>query len=45
MDASYDCEMNLSINFELTSFKNVVVHDDWIEAMRGEYYALIKNGT
>eukprot|EP00253_Pinus_taeda_P016505 PITA_16505 len=36
MDVSYDCELNLSTDFEPTSFK---------EAMQKEYDALIKNGT
>eukprot|EP00253_Pinus_taeda_P023767 PITA_23767 len=45
MDVSYDCELNLSIDFEPTSFKEVASHDEWKEAMQKEYDALIKNGT
>eukprot|EP00253_Pinus_taeda_P025452 PITA_25452 len=45
MDASYDCELNLSTNFEPTSFKEVASHGEWKEAMKKEYDALIKNGT
>ena len=33
MDVSYDCELNLSTDFEPTSFKEVVSHDEWKEAM------------
>jgi len=28
MDVSYDCELNLSIDFEPTSFKEVASHDE-----------------
>ena len=45
MDVSYDCELNLSTDFEPTSFKEVASHDEWKEAMQKEYGALIKNGT
>ena len=45
MDVSYDCELNLSTNFEPTYFKEVASHDEWKEAMQKEYDALIKNGT
>eukprot|EP00253_Pinus_taeda_P009544 PITA_09544 len=45
MDVSYDCELNLSIDFEQISFKEVASHDEWKEAMQKEYDALIKNGT
>eukprot|EP00253_Pinus_taeda_P021754 PITA_21754 len=45
MDVSYDCELNLSTDFEPTSFKEVASHDAWKEAMQKEYDALIKNGT
>eukprot|EP00253_Pinus_taeda_P015790 PITA_15790 len=45
MDVSYDCEPNLSSNFEPTSFKEVASHDEWKEVMQKEYDALIKNGT
>eukprot|EP00253_Pinus_taeda_P030704 PITA_30704 len=45
MDVSYDCELNLSTDFETTSFKEVASHDEWKEAMQKEYDALIKNGT
>jgi hypothetical protein len=33
MDVSYDCELNLSTNHELTSFKEATSHDEWKEAM------------
>eukprot|EP00253_Pinus_taeda_P018454 PITA_18454 len=45
MDVSYDCELNLSTNFEQTSFKEAASHDAWKEAMQKEYDALIKNDT
>eukprot|EP00253_Pinus_taeda_P007649 PITA_07649 len=45
MDVSYDCELNLSINFEPTSFKEAASHDEWKEKMQKEFDALIKNGT
>eukprot|EP00253_Pinus_taeda_P025255 PITA_25255 len=45
MDVSYDCELNLSTDFEPTSFKEAASHDEWKEAMQKEYDALIKNGT
>ena len=45
MDVSYNCELNLSTDFEPTSFKEVASHDGWKEAMQNEYDALIKNGT
>jgi hypothetical protein len=45
MDLSYDCELNLSTNFEPTSFDEVASHDEWKEAMQKEYDALIKNET
>ena len=45
MDVSYDCELNLSTNFEPTSFEEVVSHDECKEVMKKEYYSLIKNGT
>ena len=45
IDVSYDCELNLSTNFEPTSFKEAAPHDEWKEAMPKEYDALIKNGT
>eukprot|EP00253_Pinus_taeda_P005716 PITA_05716 len=45
MDVSYDCELNLSTNFEPTSFKEAASHDEWKEAIQKEYDALIKNGT
>eukprot|EP00253_Pinus_taeda_P035466 PITA_35466 len=44
MDVSYDCELNLSTDFEPTSFKEDASHDEWKEAMQKEYDALIKNG-
>eukprot|EP00253_Pinus_taeda_P029305 PITA_29305 len=45
MDVSYDCELNLSTDFEPTSFKEAASHDEWKEAMQKEYDALIKSGT
>eukprot|EP00253_Pinus_taeda_P028105 PITA_28105 len=45
MDVSYDCELNLSTDFEPTSFKEVASHDEWKEAMQKEYDALIKYDT
>jgi hypothetical protein len=45
MDVSYDCELNLSTNFEPTSFEEVVFYDEWKEAMQKDYDALIENGT
>eukprot|EP00253_Pinus_taeda_P014389 PITA_14389 len=45
MDVSYDCELNLSTDFEPTSFKEAASHDERKEAMQKEYDALIKNGT
>eukprot|EP00253_Pinus_taeda_P011236 PITA_11236 len=45
MDVSYDCELNLSTDFEPTSFKEAASHDEWKEAMQKEYNALIKNDT
>lgn len=45
MDVSYYCELNLSIDFKPTSFKEVPSHDEWKEAMQKEYDSLIKNGT
>eukprot|EP00253_Pinus_taeda_P012520 PITA_12520 len=45
MDVSYDCELNLSKDFEPTSFKEVASHYEWKEAMQKEYDSLIKNDT
>ena len=45
MDVSYDCELNLSTDFEPTCFKEAASHDEWKEAMQKEYDALIKNDT
>eukprot|EP00253_Pinus_taeda_P033630 PITA_33630 len=45
MDASDDCELKLPIDFESTSFKEATSHDEWKEAMKKKYDALIKNGT
>eukprot|EP00253_Pinus_taeda_P034645 PITA_34645 len=45
MDVSYDCELNLSTDFEPTSFKEAISNDEWKEAMQKQYDALIKNGT
>jgi len=33
MDASYDCELNLCTNHELSSFKEDTSHDEWKESM------------
>eukprot|EP00253_Pinus_taeda_P010941 PITA_10941 len=44
-DVSYDCELNLFIDFEPTSFKEAASHYEWKEAMKKEYDALIKKGT
>jgi len=44
-DVSYDCELNLSIDFEPNSFKEATSHDVWKEAIQKEYDALIKNDT
>jgi hypothetical protein len=45
MDVSYDCDLNLSTNFEPTSFEEATSHDEWKESMQKEYDSLIKNGT
>eukprot|EP00253_Pinus_taeda_P008579 PITA_08579 len=45
MDVSYDCELNLSTDFEPTSFKEVASHDEWKEVMQKEYDALLNNDT
>ena len=45
MDVSYDCELNLSTDFEPNSFKESTSHDEGKEEMQKEYDALIKNGT
>jgi hypothetical protein len=45
MDILYDCELNLSTNFESISYEQVASHDEWKEAMHKEYDAFIKNGT
>ena len=45
MDVSYDCELNLSIDFEANFFKEATSHDEWRESMQKEYDALIKNDT
>ena len=39
MDVSFDCEFNLSANFEAST------RVEWKEAMQNEYDALMKNGT
>jgi len=39
MDVSYDCELNLSTNFERTSFKEAASYDEWKETMQKEYDA------
>ena len=33
MEASFDCELNLSANSEPTSFEEVASHDEWKESM------------
>ena len=45
MEASFDCELNLSANSEPTSFEEVASHDEWKESMQNEFDSLIKNGT
>jgi hypothetical protein len=45
LDVSYNYELNLSTKLEPNSFKEVVSHDEWKEAMQKEYDVLIKNGT
>jgi hypothetical protein len=45
MDVSYDCDLNLSTNFEPTSFEEATSHDEWKESMKKGYDSLIKNGT
>ena len=45
MDVSFDCELNLSPNFEPTSFIEVVTCDELKESIENEYDALINNGT
>jgi len=35
--------LNLSTNFELTSFEEVVSHDEWEETIQKDYDAVIKN--
>ena len=45
MNVSFDCEFNLSTNFEPTSFEEASTRVEWKEAMQNEYDALIKNGT
>jgi len=45
MDVTYDCELNLSTDFEPTSFKEAASHDEWKEAMQKEYDVVIKNDT
>eukprot|EP00253_Pinus_taeda_P022970 PITA_22970 len=37
--------MNLSLDFEPTSFKEATSHDEWKEAMQKDYDSLIKNDT
>eukprot|EP00253_Pinus_taeda_P034051 PITA_34051 len=44
-DVSYDCELNLPTDFELTSFKESASHDERKEVIQKEYDAFIKNGT
>lgn len=45
MNVSDECELNLSTNFEPTSFKEMISHDEWKEAMLKKYDALIKDET
>ena len=45
MNVSFDCELNLSTNFEPTSFIESAACDEWKESMQNEYDALMKNGT
>jgi hypothetical protein len=45
MDVSYYYELNLSTNFEQTSFEEVSSHDEWKESMYKKYDSLVKNGT
>jgi hypothetical protein len=45
IDVSYVCDLNLSTNFEPTSFEATNFHDEWKEAKQKEYDSLIKNGT
>ena len=45
MDVSFDCELNLSANFEPNAFIEAGECDEWKESMKNEYDALIKNGT
>ena len=45
MDVSYNCELNLSTDFEPTYFKEATSHDEWNEVTQKEYDALINNGT
>lgn len=41
MDVSYDCELNISCNFEPDSFEEVGTHDEWKEAVLKKCVALI----
>ena len=45
MDVSFDCELNLSSNFEPKSFIEDATCDEWKKGIQNEYGALIKNGT
>jgi hypothetical protein len=45
MDASNNCELNLSTNLESTSFEEASSHDEWKKSMKKEYDSLVKNGT
>ena len=45
MDVSFDCEFNLSANFEPNSFEEASTQVEWKEVMQNEYDALMKNGT
>lgn len=44
-NCNFDMELNFSVSFDPTSIKEVIPHDEWINSMKKEYDALIKNGT
>ena len=43
MDVSFDCELNLYVNFELSPFIEVDAFNEWKKDIQNEYDALIKN--
>ena len=45
MEASFDCELDLSTNYEPTSFEEVIFGGEWKESIQNKYDSLIKNGT